>query len=72
MQTGSACVLLPSHALGKYIKGSGLDVLTIESEIYSSTTLCQTFAGNTFMHGIAYHAMNSLACYYIKCSKYLM
>ncbi len=54
------------HALGKYIEGSGLDTVAVETGIYSPVTLRQIFAGKAFKRGIEYHIMNALACYYLK------
>ena len=54
------------HALGKYIEGSGLDTLAIETGIYSPATLRQIFAGKSFKRGVQYHLMNALACYCLK------
>ena len=44
------------HALGKYIDGSGLDDLAVESNIYSPTTLRQIYGVKAFKRGVEYQS----------------
>ena len=51
------------HAIAKYIEGSGLDAISIESGLYSPATIRQIFTGKWYKQGIEYHMTNILACY---------
>ena len=53
------------HALGKYIDGSGLGDLAVESNIYSPATLRQIYGGKTFKRGVEYH-IKLVACYFLQ------
>jgi len=54
------------HALAKYIEGSGLDTVAIETSIYSPAALRAILTGKAFKRGVEYHIMNALACWYMK------
>ena len=54
------------HALGKYIDGSGLGDLAVESNIYSLATLRQIYGGKAFKRGAEYHIINLVACYFLQ------
>ena len=49
------------HALGKTIEGSGLDMCTVESGIYSCAALRKIHAGKGYKRGMEYHIVLSLA-----------
>ena len=51
------------HAIGKYIEGSGIDSISIESSFYSPATIRQIFGGKYYKCGIEYHITNVLACH---------
>lgn len=53
------------HALGKYVEGSGLDTIAIETGIYSPAALRGIYAGKAFKRGVEYHVMNVLACFFL-------
>lgn len=54
------------HALGKYIEGSGLDTVAVETGIYSPAALRGIYTGKAFKRGVEYHLMNALACFFFK------
>ena len=54
------------YALGKLIKGSGLDIVAIESGIYSASTLRGICDGKKYTRGMEYHIMNALAILSLK------
>ena len=53
------------HALGKYLEGSGLDTVAIETGIYSPAALRGIYTGKAFKRGVEYHLMNALACFFL-------
>ena len=53
------------HALAKYIEGSGLDTVAIETSIYSPAVIRAIYTGKAFKRGIEYHVMNTLAILYM-------
>ena len=59
------------HGLGKYIEGSGLDTVAIETVIYSPAAIWGIYTGKAFKRGVEYHLMNVLACFFFKCDKVL-
>ena len=52
--------------LGKYLEGSGLDTVAVETGIYSSAALRGIYTGKAFKRGVEYHLMNVLACSFLK------
>ena len=54
------------HGLGKYLEGSGLDTVVVETGIYSPAALRGIYTGKAFKRGVAYHLMNVLACSFLK------
>ena len=44
--------------MGKYLKGSGLDTVAVETGIYSAAALHGIYTGKAVKRGVAYHLMN--------------
>ena len=51
------------HAIGKYIEGSGLDSIGIETGLYAPATIRQILSGKQYKRGLEFHITNALACY---------
>ena len=51
------------HAIAKYLEDSGLESISIESGLFSLSTIRQIFTGKWFKRGVEFHMTNSMACY---------
>lgn len=51
------------HAIGKYIEGSGLDSIGIETGLYAPATIRQILSDKQYKRGLEFQITNALACY---------
>ena len=49
------------HASGKIVEGSGLDIIAVESRVYSAAVSRCMCAGNQYTLGEIFHIINALA-----------
>ena len=54
------------HGLGKYLEGSRLDTVAVETGIYSPAALRGIYTGKAFKRGVEYNLKNVLACSFLK------
>ena len=59
-----AC-LASLHAIAKYSADSSLESISIESGVFTPSTIREMFTGKWFKRGIGFHMTNVMVCYHL-------